>query len=91
MNQFGNFWDPIESTKLIGEPKIIKVTRNPFDQFAELKIWKGMHSSKEFINWFIHLKKMETTYDDIDERILNLEFENFVYDHENIKIKICKI
>tara|TARA_A100001388_G_scaffold277673_1_gene270479 strand:- start:8259 stop:9191 length:933 start_codon:yes stop_codon:yes gene_type:complete len=90
LNQCGNFWDPIESTKLIGEPKIIMVKRNPLDQFAELKKWKGMHSSKEFINWFIHLKKMESTFDNIDERILNLNFEDFVLDHENGKNKVCK-
>lgn len=90
LNQCGNFWDPIESTKLIGEPKIIMVTRNPLDQFAELKKWKHMHSPKQFINWFLHLKKMESTHENIDERILKLKFEDFVLDHENSKSKICK-
>ena len=89
LNQCGNYWDPIESTKLLGEPKIIMVKRNPFDQFAELKKWKGMHSSKEFINWYLHLKKMESTFENIDERILILNFEDFVLDHENCKNKIC--
>ena len=54
LNQCANFWDPLESTKLIGEPKIIMVTRNPLDQFAELKKWKGMDSAKDFKNWYIH-------------------------------------
>ena len=90
LNQCGNFWDPIESTKLIGEPKIIMVKRNPLDQFAELKKSKGMNSVKEFIDWFTHLKKMESTYESIDERILNLKFEDFVLDHENTKNRICK-
>ncbi len=87
--QCGNFLDPIESTKLIGEPKIIIVTRNPYDQFADLKEGKGMLSSKEFTDWFIHLKKMESSYEYTDERILKLEFEDFVLDHETIKNKIC--
>lgn len=90
LKQCGNFWDPIESTKLIGEPNIILVSQNPLDQFAELKKEKGMYSSKEFVDWFIHLKKMESTYDHIDERILKLKFEDFILDHENIKNKICK-
>ena len=49
-----------------------------------------MHSSKEFINWFIHLKKMEATFENIDERILNLNFEDFVLDHKNGTNKVCK-
>ena len=66
------------------------VKRNPFDQFAELKKWKGMNSSQEFINWYIHLKKMESIFENIDERILILNFEDFVLDHENGKNKVCK-
>ena len=33
---------------------------------------------------------MESTFDNIDERILNLNFEDFVLDHENGKKNICK-
>ena len=89
LNQCGTFWSPLESTKLIGEPKIITVTRNPFDQYAELKIHKGMRTVEEFINWDLHLKRMESRDQFIDERVLELTFEDFVLDHVKTKKILC--
>ena len=82
LNQCGNFATPITSTELLGEPKIICVRRNPLDQYAELKIHKGMRSPHKFINWYLHLKKMESRDQFNDEKVLEINFEDFVLNNE---------
>lgn len=89
LNQCGNFANPLSSTELLGEPKIICVRRNPLDQFAELKLHKGMHNPKEFVNWYLHLKKMESRSEFKDDKILELNFEDFVLDFKNKSTEIC--
>ena len=37
LNQAGSGWNPIESTKYFLNRKVVLVTRDPRDQFAELK------------------------------------------------------
>jgi len=90
LNQCGNFASPITSTELIGEPKIICVRRNPLDQYAELKIHKGMKSPKKFINWYLHLKRMEARDQFLDDRVLEINFEDFVLNYETLVLKISK-
>jgi len=86
LNQCGTFSNPISSTELLGEPKIICVRRNPLDQYAELKIHKGMKSPKEFISWYLHLKRMESRDQFKDEKVLEINFEDFVLNNnEGIK------
>ena len=89
LNQCGNFCAPIKSTELLGEPKIICVRRNPLDQYTELKLHKGMKSPKEFINWYLHLKKMESRDQFNDEKVIEIDFEDFVLNHEKSKKLIC--
>lgn len=89
LNQCGNFSAPISSTELLGEPKVICVKRNPLDQYAELKIHKGFKSPIIFVNWYLHLKKMESRDQFIDQRVLEIPFENFVLNHKDSIIKIC--
>lgn len=86
LNQCGTFSTPISSTELLGEPKIICVRRNPLDQYSELKIHKGMRNPEEFIKWYLHLKKMESPDQFKDERVLEINFENFVLNHD-IEVK----
>ena len=89
LNQCGNFSAPIVSTELLGEPKIICVRRNPLDQYTELKIHKGMNCPKKFVYWYLHLKKLESRDQFIDERVLEISFDNFVLNYQNEAIKVC--
>ena len=89
LNQAGTYWSPLTSTELIGEPKIITVSRSPLDQYAELKLHKGMTNAEEYINWFIHLKKMEAREQFLDERVLEIKFEDFIMDHNHWKEVVC--
>ena len=88
LNQCGNFSNPISSTELLGEPKIICVRRNPLDQYAELKIHKGMKSPKEFIRWYLHLKRMESRDQFKDDKVLEINFEDFVLNNDVVVKKI---
>ena len=62
LHQTGCYWQPVSTTSLLGEPKVICVSRSPFDQYAELKIHKGFTSSGSFIRWHKHLTKMNKFY-----------------------------
>ena len=89
LNQCGNFASPLSSTELLGEPKIICVRRNPLDQYAELKLHKGMNKPYEFINWYLHCKKMESRDQFLDDKVLEINFEDFVLDHSKKLKDIC--
>ena len=89
LNQCGNFACPVTSTALLGEPKIICVRRNPLDQYSELKLHKGMKNVSEFINWYLHCKKMESRDEFKDEKVLEINFEEFVLDYQNKTKEIC--
>ena len=89
LNQCGNFACPITSTELLGEPSIICVKRNPLDQYSELKLHKGMKNVDEFINWYLHCKKMESRDQFNDDRLLEINFEEFVLDYKIKTREIC--
>ena len=89
LNQCGNFANPLSSTELLGEPNIICVKRNPLDQYAELKLHKGMNNPKEFVAWYLHLKKMESRSEFKDDKVLELNFEDFVLNFQNKSEEIC--
>ena len=88
LNQCGTFSTPISSTELLGEPKIICVRRNPLDQYSELKLHKGMRNPKEFIDWYLHLKRMESRDQFKDEKVLEINFEDFVLNNDEEVKKI---
>lgn len=90
LNQCGNFSTPLSSTELIGEPKIICVRRNPLDQYSELKLHKGMNNPNEFVNWYLHCKRMESRDQFIDNRVKEINFEDFVLSYKNIIKEICE-
>ncbi len=89
LNQCGNFACPITSTELLGEPKVICVKRNPLDQYSELKLHKGMKNVNEFINWYLHCKRMESRDEFLDDKVLEINFEEFVLDYQNKTKEIC--
>ena len=89
LHQTGCYWQPISTTYLLGEPRVICVSRSPFDQYAELKIHKGFKSASSFVAWHKHLIKMQVEHELDDERVLRLTFEDFVNNYPDSILKIC--
>lgn len=88
LNQAGSGWNPIESTKYFSNRKVIIVTRDPRDQFLEIKQYKKAYSVQGFIDWF---KEMQRRIQKIDNsNILFVQFEDFVNNNGIIINKICK-
>jgi hypothetical protein len=87
LNQAGSGWNPVESTKYFLNRKVILVTRDPRDQFAELKQFKKAHGVRGFIDWY---NEMQRRLEKINNpEILILRFEDFVnYYKKNIEI-VC--
>ena len=89
LNQAGSGWNPIESTKYFSNRKVILVTRDPRDQFAELKQFKKATSVDEFINWY---KEMKRRLKEIDNpNILILRFEDFVNNYKENLVTLCNL
>ena len=79
LNQAGSGWNPVNSTVFFANRKVIVVTRDPRDQFAELKIHKGASDVGEFIKWY---EGMQERLQVENPDILKVEFEAFVHRHK---------
>jgi hypothetical protein len=67
--------------------KIILFTRDPRDQFAELKQIKKANSVDSFIDWY---KEMQRRIKDIENpTLIKLRFEDFVNKNNQIVELIC--
>ena len=86
LNQAGSGWNPVNSTDFFANRKVIVVTRDPRDQFAELKIYKGASDVHEFIKWY---EGMQERLRVENPDILMVEFEAFVHRHEEITQRVC--
>jgi hypothetical protein len=87
LNNAGSGWNPIESTKYFLNRKIVLVTRDPRDQFAELKEIKKATSVEEFVNWY---KEMQRRLKEIkNPTLLFLKFEDFVNKNEKMVNILC--
>lgn len=87
LNQAGSGWNPIESTKYFTKRKVVYVTRNPFDQFAELKQIKKAVSVEGFIAWYQEMQRRLKEINNLD--ILHLRFEDFVNQNEKMIGVLC--
>lgn len=87
LNQAGSGWNPIESTKYFSKRKVVYVTRNPFDQFAELKQIKKAVSVEGFIDWYQEMQRRLKEINSVD--ILHLRFEDFVNQNEKMIGVLC--
>lgn len=85
LNQAGSGWNPVNSTEFFANRKVIVVTRDPRDQFAELKIHKGASGVHEFTKWY---EAMQERLRVENPDILMVEFEAFVHRHERARRKI---
>jgi len=87
LNQAGSGWNPEESTKYFDNRKVVLVTRNPYDQFAELKQFKNANNVNEFIKWFKLLQKKITK---VNKQIIKkVSFEQFVLENKKTTKAIC--
>ena len=87
LNQAGSGWNPILSTKYFLNRKVVLVTRDPRDEFAELKQIKKATSVDGFIDWY---KEMQIRLKQInDPIILRLRFEDFVIKNKEVVNLLC--
>ena len=87
LDQGGSGWNPIESTKYYSNCKIVVVTRDPRDQFVEIKHYKKATSAEGFIDWY---KEMQRRLKLISNpNILFIRFEDFVQKNEIFSNKLC--
>ena len=87
LDQCGSGWNPIESTKYFLDSKVVLVTRDPRDQFAEIKHYKNGGSVYGFIDWYKEMQKRLKLIN--DPKVLSIKFEEFVKNNEKIKELIC--
>tara|TARA_B100000963_G_C22639753_1_gene679782 strand:- start:1580 stop:2527 length:948 start_codon:yes stop_codon:yes gene_type:complete len=87
LNQAGSGWNPIESTKYFNNHKTILITRDPRDQYLEIKHFKKGSSVIGFIDWY---KEMQSRLKLInDENTLQIKFEDFVNNNKEYINIIC--
>ena len=87
LDQGGSGWNPIESTKYFLDCKVVLVTRDPRDQFAEIKYYKKGTSVNGFVDWY---KEMQRRLKQInDPKVLLISFEDFVLKNKNFTEKLC--
>jgi hypothetical protein len=87
LNQAGSGWNPIESTKYFSSRKVILVTRDPRDQFVEIKKNKEGTSVKGFIEWYIEMRKRLKEIN--NPVLLHISFEDFVVKNKKIVDLLC--
>ena len=76
LDQCGSGWNPIESTKYFLNSKVVLITRDPRDQFAEIKYYKNGGSVNGFVDWY---QEMQNRLELInDSKVLKIRFEDFV-------------
>lgn len=86
INQGGSFWNPVSTTKYFGDRKIIIVTRDPKDIYAEMQ-YNGGSYPKEDVNKFISFYNLITSKINKKEWnnksfVMKIRFEEFVYNYE---------
>ena len=87
LDQGGSGWNPIESTKYFTNCKIVLVTRDPRDQFVEIKHYKKATSVEGFIDWYKEMQRRLKLID--DPNILFIQFEDFVQKNQFFLNTLC--
>ena len=85
LNQAGSGWNPHHSTEFFSHRKVLVSTRDPRDQFAELKKFKGSTEVEEYVKWFRNLQSRTVTG---NPDVSYVKFEDFVLDHEKLSQSI---
>ena len=66
---------------------MVLITRDPRDQFAEIKYYKNGGSVNGFVDWY---QEMQNRLELInDSKVLKIRFEDFVKNNEKFKEILC--
>lgn len=86
LNQAGSGLNPISSTVFFRRRKVILVTRDPRDQFAEMKRYKKAYNVGEFVKWYQAIAdRISVNHPDL----YVVSFEDFVLNHAVRATAIC--
>ncbi len=93
INQGGNFWYPISSTKYYGKNTYpVLVTRDPKGIFWSMKRRNSLsypgHDIKIFVKWYRSI--MEKINLNEFEKIIHIKYENFFSNYDSERIKLCR-
>lgn len=92
IEQGGNFFNPIESTKYYGSDReVIVVTRDPKAIYWSMKRRQSLaypgHNIKLFVKWYKSV--MEKVNFSENNNVIHIKYENFFLDFENQKKILC--
>ena len=87
LNQAGSGWNPVHSTRYFEGRKVVLVTRDPRDQFAELKQYKRAADVDEFIKWYRALQQRIVAVN--NKLVMVLPFEEFVLNNKSTVELLC--
>lgn len=86
LNQAGSGWNAVASSDFFSRRKVVLVTRDPRDQFAELVTYKMARDVDEFIRWYSAMQqRIALQHTDL----LVLGFEDFVLRHKSLAAELC--
>jgi len=92
VDQGGNFWRPISSTKYYPDCKVIQVTRDPKGVFSSMKTRKSLsypgNDIRTFVNWYKEMNKKRSFIE--EKNTLKIKFEDFILNHEYSTKRINK-
>ena len=86
VNQCGSFWSPDMTKLLTGADFVIRVKRNVFDHFAELKLNKGMLDVDSYLRWINATRLHEVK--SVDNNVIDVFFEDLVLNFNQFKEKL---
>jgi len=92
IEQGGNFFNPIDSTKYYGSDReVIVVTRDPKAIYWSMKRRQSLaypgHNIKLFVKWYKSV--MEKVNFSENNNVIHIKYENFFLDFENQKKILC--
>ena len=93
IEQGGNYWKPITSTKYYGaNRKIILVNRNPKAIFWSMKRRNSLsypsHDVEIFVKWYKNIMKFVNSEE--HSKVIKIDFENFFSNFQSESTKLCE-
>lgn len=79
LNQAGSGWNPDSVRNLFDTPRPVVVTRDPRDQFAELKEFKKGQNVRQFVSWY---REMNRRIESSEGPFLRIPFEDWAIDNQ---------
>lgn len=90
LNQAGSYWCPEKSLEIFQNSRVITVSRDPRDQFVELKRIKGLTDVKIFVQWYQSVMEHNShKQGELCNDIIKIQFEDFVLNHDMEKERLC--